>query len=83
MKTVEVQLAFSFQCPECGRENFVRSVMHEFTPDEQKEMAEDLGEKPQTGHWLTHPEHVLCGKCGSQFVAINPGETADPKSLER
>jgi transcription elongation factor Elf1 len=78
-KTVEVRLAFSFDCPECGQENFVRSVLHEFSPDEQRELAEDIGEKPQTGSWITHPEQVICGNCKAEFRAINPGELVDEK----
>jgi hypothetical protein len=83
METVEVRLAFSFVCPSCGKETFVNSVMHEFTLEEQSEMAQELGERPQTGHWITHPENVACSGCCKNFVAINPGETADPKKMER
>jgi transcription elongation factor Elf1 len=79
-KIVEVSLAFVFNCPECGQENFVRSVMHEFNPNEQEEMAEELGEKPQTGSWVTHPEHVACSRCHFEFRAVNPGELVDEKS---
>ena len=79
-KTVEVRLAFAFDCAQCGRENFVKSVLHEFSPAEQAEMAEDLGEKPQTGKWITHPEHVVCSNCGAGFRAINPGELVDEKA---
>jgi hypothetical protein len=79
-KTVDVRLAFAFDCPECGAENFVRSVLHEFSPDEQTEMAEDLGERPQTGGWVTHPEQVACARCGVEFRAVNPGELVDEKS---
>lgn len=78
--TVEVQLAFVFDCVRCGHENFVRSVMHEFSPEEQSEMTSELGEKPQTGGWVTHPERVVCGSCGAEFRAVNPGELVDEKS---
>lgn len=78
-KTVEVSLAFVFNCADCGEENFVRSVLHEFSPAEQAEMAEELGERPQTGGWVTHPEHVKCERCGAEFRAVNPGELVDEK----
>lgn len=78
-KTVDVRLAFAYDCAQCGRENFVHSVLHEFSPDEQADMAEELGEKPQTGSWITHPEHVKCGFCGAEFRAVNPGELVDEK----
>ncbi len=78
-QTVEIRLAFAFDCPRCGAENFARSVLHEFSPDEQAEMAEDLGEKPQTGSWVTHPEQVKCQRCGGEFRAVNPGELVDEK----
>lgn len=78
-KTVEVRLAFAFTCPECGHESFVHSVLHEFSPEEQAEMSEDLGERPQTGSWITHPENVACQACGLELRAVNPGELVDEK----
>jgi hypothetical protein len=78
-ETVEVSLAFAFKCKECGQDNFVHSVLHEFAPEEQAEAAEELGEAPQTGAWVTHPEHVQCANCGAEFIAINPGELVDEK----
>jgi hypothetical protein len=78
-KTVEVRLAFAFDCPFCGQENFVNSVLHEFTPEEQSEAQEELGEKPQTGSWVTHPEQVTCCHCHSEMRAVNPGELVDEK----
>jgi transcription elongation factor Elf1 len=72
--TVVVRLAFSFNCKSCGHENFVKSVFYEFSPEEQSDMAEELGERPQTGQWLTHPKEVSCQECEAEFRAINPGE---------
>ena len=77
MKTAEVQLAFVFECPDCGAECFVRSVLHEFAPEESAALTEELGERPQTGGWVTHPEEVRCGRCGGEFRAVNPGELVD------
>lgn len=82
-QTVNVRLAFAFDCPACGQGNFVHSVLHEFTLEEQQDISEDLGERPQTGHWVTHPEEVMCEKCGATYRAINPGELVDEKKLER
>lgn len=78
-QTVDIRLAFAFDCASCGRENFVNGVLHEFTPDEQADMADDLGERPQTGHWVTHPDHVTCAHCGAEFKALNPGQLVDEK----
>jgi transcription elongation factor Elf1 len=78
-QTVEVRLAFAFDCPNCGKENFVSSVMHEFTREEQEEMTPELGERPQTGKWVTHPERVTCQACNHEFVALNPGEAVEEK----
>ena len=76
-RTVEVALAFVYICPDCGRENFVRSVLHEFTREEQLEYQKELGQTPQTGSWATHPDQVVCENCGADFRAINPGELVD------
>jgi rubredoxin len=75
-RRVEIKLAFSFHCPECGEENFVNSVLHEFTPEERADMEEQTGESPETGYWVTHPEQVKCRRCAAEFIAYNPGEKA-------
>jgi rubredoxin len=79
-KTVEVRLAFSFECPDCGAETFVNSVLHEFGPDEQAELTEELGERPETGGWITHPDQVTCHRCRHEYKAVNPGELVDEKN---
>ncbi|MDB5293127.1 MAG: hypothetical protein JWL69_4368 [Phycisphaerales bacterium] len=79
-RTVDVRLAFAFDCARCGHENFVRAVLHEFSPAEQVDMAEELGERPETGSWITHPEQVTCDKCGESFKAVNPGQLVNEES---
>lgn len=74
---VEVRLAYAWDCPDCSHENFVRAVIYEFSPAEQEEMAEDLGKKPQTGHWMSKPTEVECANCGLQCRAIDDGEQVD------
>jgi rubredoxin len=76
-QTVEVQLAFSFVCPACGRKTYVDPVIYEFAPDERSEVAEDIGVTPNTGDWLTHPEQVACDGCGHEYRALNPGESTE------
>lgn len=82
VETIEISLAFAFVCSHCGKENFVRGVLHEFTGDEKAEYAAEIGERPETGQWITHPEHVTCNGCGADFRAVNPGELVDERTEE-
>lgn len=70
-KTVVMRLAFAFDCPECGAENFIDSVPHEFSHDEVEDFKEETGERPEMGDWVTFPETVECCKCHAEFEATN------------
>jgi rubredoxin len=67
-QTVEMHPAYVWDCDNCGGENFERAVVYEFTPEERRELAEQ-GEEPETGNWMTHPDHVKCRHCGAAFEA--------------
>ena len=66
MRTVELRPAHTWDCDECGRENFCRGIVAELTPEEKAEIA-DAGGSIETGHWLTAPEAVECAHCGAAF----------------
>lgn len=67
MKSVQLSLAFMFECPDCGSINFVEAEIHEFTRQEQVEMEPLAGELPKTGEWVTTPNGVICEKCYAEF----------------
>ena len=67
MKTVELRTAYAFDCEECGRENFVRAVVHEFSVEERTEMMEMFGEDQVDGEFVSVPETVQCSFCGCEF----------------
>lgn len=67
-QTVELRLAYAWDCDECGEENFERAVVYEVSPAEKAELAE-RGLPSDTGNWLTPPEHVTCRGCGAAFQA--------------
>ena len=68
IKTVELRTAYAFDCDQCGRENFVRAVVHELSEDEKHEMAVEHGEfGQQQGQWVTIPPVVKCCFCGACF----------------
>ena len=65
----DLELAFVYRCPGCNAENFVRSVIKEFSAEEQIELNEDFDETPQTGDWVTFPDEVTCKHCHATFPA--------------
>lgn len=68
MKEVELHLAYAWDCDECGRENFERAIIAEFSPEEWDEMRAE-GIDPRTGNWVTNPDEVTCRACGAVFKA--------------
>ena len=63
MRVVELRLAYAWTCDECGRENFVGTVVE--TVDDP-----DLGE----GTAMLTPDTVTCPHCGTEFETETPGE---------
>jgi uncharacterized Zn finger protein len=66
---VELHPAFVYDCDECGRENFVRSIVGEFDEETLDEMREDHGiTEYEAGDWHSAPRTVKCQFCGSVFA---------------
>lgn len=71
MASIELHLAFVWDCDDCGRENFVRSIVGEFDEDAMKEMREEHGITAyECGEWHTAPTSVTCQHCGSTFATL-------------
>ena len=69
MKQIELRTAYTYDCDDCGRENFVRAAVHELSADEKYEMAVEHGDfSGESGQWVTIPEEVTCSFCGSRFT---------------
>lgn len=69
---VELIPAYVYDCPECGRENFVRGVVVDLPPDEMTRMREEFGYEPwDDGLFLTIPNTVTCKWCASVFSAVD------------
>jgi rubredoxin len=77
VKAVTLDLAYVWECPTCGYEQFARSVFKEFSPEEQAEIQADEGFRPLPGHWVTHPDEVTCEECSAVFRALSRGQEDD------
>ena len=72
MKAIELRTAFAFDCDNCGKENFVRGIVHEFSQEEIDDLKDKFGIDRQTiGDWMTIPEVVECQYCKTQFLSLN------------
>ena len=72
---VELIPALLWICPECGAENFERTIVAELSDEQLKEMRDEHGIEPwEEGHFLTNPEHVNCKDCQKEFGTINYGD---------
>jgi DNA-directed RNA polymerase subunit RPC12/RpoP len=84
---VEMQHAWEWICDECGRNNFVSSVVAEMPPEERLQFAKDQGmiemwatelpEELKSGDFMTFPTEVKCSHCGSEFETEHDEE--DPE----
>ncbi|MCE9548102.1 MAG: hypothetical protein K8T25_21725 [Planctomycetia bacterium] len=64
---VEMRPAFSWDCPQCGVENFSRAVVCEMSQEEMQELRDDHGVQPwETGHFLVKPVIVTCRSCRTE-----------------
>lgn len=65
--SVELRIAFEWDCPECGELNFTSSVPAELNADERQEVAEALGGN-MVEAWAVAPDEVECDLCGGSFL---------------
>lgn len=75
-EVVELHQAFMWDCPACGRENFVRGIVCEEPLSDQLADAREAGhitdeaiEAGMEGVYVYAPEDVTCAHCGEKFEA--------------
>lgn len=69
-ETAELRPAFAWDCPSCGREQFERAIVPEFTSEELEELRDDHGVQPwEAGQFSMMPANVKCKACGHKFAA--------------
>lgn len=77
---VELKPVWSWDCEECGRENFARSFTTEMHVDEVREMMSEENEDEDDediicGILIEHiPDEVTCKHCGAMFETLDYGE---------
>ena len=81
-QTVEMKVAYVWDCESCGAENFERAVVYEFSPEEKAECAGESGDVPTTGHWMSHPTEVVCRQCHRKFHAQSFGSDQQAEGAE-
>lgn len=75
---VELHPAFIWDCPECGREQFERGIVAEFSEEDRDAMMEEQGLNPGLdGDWMLAPDQVTCNACGAVFKTKHMGEEED------
>lgn len=66
LQPITLHSVYVFDCEQCGRENIVRPIPVELSPDEMEELRDsDLKCKP--GDWVTMPETFKCKFCGQEY----------------
>lgn len=67
MSKAELRPAYSWDCDECGREQFTRAIVPEMSDAERNELRSQYGiEEWETGNFQSMPHEVIC-ECGAVF----------------
>jgi DNA-directed RNA polymerase subunit RPC12/RpoP len=70
LRVVELRPAYTWDCDDCGRENFARGIVPEFSEEEERELRDEHGVQPwEAGKFLMMPPEVQCSHCGSRFAS--------------
>jgi len=72
---VELRPAYVWDCPECGREVFIRGIVPEMASEEDEELRDEFGIQPyEEGDWVMMPKEVTCSHCKMKFPTLHFGE---------
>jgi len=84
---VELHTASGYDCPECGRENFVRMIRPESIDREETivklmeryDISREEAEANE-GEWVMQPTHVTCAYCDLEFTtkSDSPPDREEP-----
>lgn len=66
LPTVQLNIAWMWDCEDCGRENFERTFVPEVNPERMAELAEEIGDDGETMR-CAFPFEVVCEHCGAEF----------------
>ena len=66
--------AYIWDCPNCGRENFQRSITTLMTEEDHIKMGLDMDEG---GYWTTNPSSVVCRWCNKNYKTRHVVEDTD------
>lgn len=65
---VELRPAYVWDCPECGRENFMRGLVPEFSDEDREALRQEHGITPwDEGDFVMMPDRVECKHCSEVF----------------
>ena len=71
---VEMRLAFEWTCPDCGTDQFERSMMPDMGDDELAELKDEHGIEPfDIGEFQMQPTKVTCERCSRTFPTFKDG----------
>ena len=69
LMTVELHIAFTWTCDDCGMDNYVRSINVEMDEHQAFHERDRMGISQEGGGtFCTMPRGVTCHSCGARFV---------------
>tara|TARA_R110000868_G_scaffold332722_1_gene593716 strand:+ start:515 stop:820 length:306 start_codon:yes stop_codon:yes gene_type:complete len=85
LEKVEMHTAYMFDCPECGAENWQRSVttfLDKNNPEDAEAIEimyglEVLNSDKTSVRCNSYPNRVKCHDCETMFIAVGPGDDDD------
>lgn len=66
MKQIQLNIAWMWDCDECGEENFERSFIPESDSEDMADLLEECGQD-EKALLCAFPFEVTCQRCGETF----------------
>jgi uncharacterized Zn finger protein len=83
VQEVELHPAFQWDCDNCGKENFTRSIKWEGSEEDLIKLKERFEiEAWQEGEFRHCPDEVTCSYCGTVFKAKDVSTSYEGESSE-
>jgi DNA-directed RNA polymerase subunit RPC12/RpoP len=78
LREIRLRPAYSWDCPDCGREIFIRGIVPEMSLEDEKNFRDEHGvELWEEGDFVLMPQEVTCPYCNAHFQCVHFSSDSD------
>jgi protein-arginine kinase activator protein McsA len=74
MEKIQLQTAFTYVCPNCGKRNFVKGINMEQSKEDEELFKNQINKE---GYFVVIPEIVTCYNCKTSFESVDEDNIDD------